>query len=535
MTTNPTNESTSGAVDWAAIDPALADDRAVFPAARVRELIAGTPLQDAAQRDADAVKRLRRVLAMLGLGKAVPEDDEGLAGCLFSVFGMIAGALERRDAFALPAHEEAMASFRKFAKQQGYPVITCAEMDTIVTADGLGPATFYRDRTEHAWRGWANRPGVEDYRERAHSAERGCFRAGLLFDPATLEWQTPAPEAMEQYRPLYQVATPVSNGILWVDVDHETFGSKKNTRTRIVYERVDAQTAPAAPVTASDVRRLGPQHFRALRFAQIAGCTCLTKTPEIEYHKPDCRYRVFAEVERYLESQTRSTAQDILSWARENEGLLNSREFEAIDVAVHRFLASHAVGPADSRYECTPKNGGASFIIDRAPDTWELRECDIRAVVGSSKSPLAAWEPSAGEDVSVCVDNALARAIAMLLSTRNGGDFLYASRLEFLREKVLKLLALQSGEPDVALLSSMAACLNHGFGLLSARPQQSMLDDMRKLYHEVVGRGYYKLENRSRYTEWLSSDIEGGTRATPGLNAPLSGSAPAAKSEGSTQ
>lgn len=52
-------------------------------------------------------------------------------------------------------------------------------------------------------------------------------------------------------------------------------------------------------------------------------------------------------------------------------------------------------------------------------------------------------------------------------------------------------LADSDGEPDQALLISMATCLNHGFRFLAPAQQQSMLHDMRKLWDEVQGRGYY--------------------------------------------
>jgi hypothetical protein len=58
-------------------------------------------------------------------------------------------------------------------------------------------------------------------------------------------------------------------------------------------------------------------------------------------------------------------------------------------------------------------------------------------------------------------------------------------------------------EPDQALLASMAICLRHDFGLLDAKQQSSMLNDMRKLWDEVVGRGYYRPENRERYLAFL--------------------------------
>lgn len=61
-----------------------------------------------------------------------------------------------------------------------------------------------------------------------------------------------------------------------------------------------------------------------------------------------------------------------------------------------------------------------------------------------------------------------------------------------------------SEEPDQALLISMACCLNHGFGLDSKDRQEQQLYDMRKLYDEMAGRGYYKPTNRERYLSMLS-------------------------------
>jgi len=37
------------------------------------------------------------------------------------------------------------------------------------------------------------------------------------------------------------------------------------------------------------------QLLRRLVSAQVAGCTCMTKTPELRYHAEDCHYRLFAE------------------------------------------------------------------------------------------------------------------------------------------------------------------------------------------------------------------------------------------------
>ncbi|MCW0459014.1 hypothetical protein NB717_000082 [Xanthomonas sacchari] len=69
----------------------------------------------------------------------------------------------------------------------------------------------------------------------------------------------------------------------------------------------------------------------------------------------------------------------------------------------------------------------------------------------------------------------------------------------------LALLAKAPDEPDQALLISMATCLNHGFGLLPADRQQSMLRDMRKLWDEVMGRGYYSPQCRERYASMLTA------------------------------
>lgn len=55
----------------------------------------GVPAQDIAL-DKETLTRLRRILRLLQLGSAVPEDDEALSGSLFSVFGLIASTLEKR-------------------------------------------------------------------------------------------------------------------------------------------------------------------------------------------------------------------------------------------------------------------------------------------------------------------------------------------------------------------------------------------------------------------------------------------------------
>lgn len=43
-----------------------------------------------------------------------------------------------------------------------------------------------------------------------------------------------------------------------------------------------------------------------LREAQVGSCSCQTKTPDLEHHRPDCRYRLFVEAEREITEQERS-------------------------------------------------------------------------------------------------------------------------------------------------------------------------------------------------------------------------------------
>ena len=63
-------------------------------------------------------------------------------------------------------------------------------------------------------------------------------------------------------------------------------------------------------------------------------------------------------------------------------------------------------------------------------------------------------------------------------------------------------------EPDDALLVSMAMLVYHGFVLLTPEQKQSQLREMRKLWDEVVGRGYYSPDNRERYVAILADRSE---------------------------
>jgi len=42
--------------------------------------------------------------------------------------------------------------------------------------------------------------------------------------------------------------------------------------------------------------------FRKLLYIQIGGCNCSTKTPNIEFHAEDCRYRLAVEIESMLKA-----------------------------------------------------------------------------------------------------------------------------------------------------------------------------------------------------------------------------------------
>lgn len=82
--------------------------------------------------------------------------------------------------------------FDAFAKQQGYNLMTCAELGSIKTHGGIGPATFWSDDTEHAWRGWANRPlraaslspvsRAETFQSRVQPWMLECFGAEIAAD-----------------------------------------------------------------------------------------------------------------------------------------------------------------------------------------------------------------------------------------------------------------------------------------------------------------------------------------------------------------
>ncbi|CAG9165648.1 hypothetical protein [Cupriavidus pinatubonensis] len=66
--------------------------------------------------------------------------------------------------------------------------------------------------------------------------------------------------------------------------------------------------------------------------------------------------------------------------------------------------------------------------------------------------------------------------------------------------------------PDIALLASIAVCLNHGFGALKTECQEAQLATARQVYNEVAGIGAYRPGRRDEFLSWLSRDIPGGMR-----------------------
>lgn len=60
-------------------------------------------------------------------------------------------------------------------------------------------------------------------------------------------------------------------------------------------------------------------------------------------------------------------------------------------------------------------------------------------------------------------------------------------------------------EPDTALLASMAMRYRHDFGLMDASAQESIMRTMRQIHEEVVGTGFYSVEQRERYLRMLEN------------------------------
>jgi hypothetical protein len=102
---------------------------------------------------------------------------------------------------------------------------------------------------------------VEAYRKRAHAAERGCYRAGLVVDQASGEWAPPAAFGEKQPGAIYQVGKEVRGEVTWSDVEYaryartldesatastrEVFGLLPKMHVRIVFKN-PAYAPPSA-------------------------------------------------------------------------------------------------------------------------------------------------------------------------------------------------------------------------------------------------------------------------------------------------
>jgi hypothetical protein len=105
---------------------------------------------------------------------------------------------------------------------------------------------------------------IEAYRRRAHAAERGCHRAGLLVDAITGEWAPPAASGDKQPGAIYQVGKEVRGEVTWTDVDFTKYASTRDERTstqevfglrprlhvRIVFQNPAYESRPDAGVFA---------------------------------------------------------------------------------------------------------------------------------------------------------------------------------------------------------------------------------------------------------------------------------------------
>lgn len=69
--------------------------------------------------------------------------------------------------------------------------------------------------------------------------------------------------------------------------------------------------------------------------------------------------------------------------------------------------------------------------------------------------------------------------------------------------------------PDEALLACMALRVDQDFGGRSEGERKVLLSKMRAAYEEVVGKGYFRLEERSRYVGYIpkANSQEDGSNA----------------------
>jgi hypothetical protein len=86
-------------------------------------------------------------------------QDEGLPGTADHLRALLAASSP--ECGSGEEHEHGVIdSFKRFAIGQGYDLTTYEEKGVLQSDDGTPLPTFWSGKTEHAWRGWANRTNV---------------------------------------------------------------------------------------------------------------------------------------------------------------------------------------------------------------------------------------------------------------------------------------------------------------------------------------------------------------------------------------
>lgn len=109
--------------------------------------------------------------------------------------------------------------------------------------------------------------------------------------------------------------------------------------------------------------------------------------------------------------------------------------------------------------------------------------------------------------------DALGRELAAARSATepHGSSCTHAEAADAVRYAKAIREAVLPKEPSLSLLASMALRVNHGFALDDERSQQVQLADMRKVYEEVAGNGFYNPER----TEYYRGLVKGTETAAP--------------------
>ncbi|MCA8237698.1 hypothetical protein [Burkholderia cenocepacia] len=92
------------------------------------------------------------------------------------------------------------------------------------------------------------------------------------------------------------------------------------------------------------------QHVHALMMAQSASCTCLTKTPDPQYHDAACRYRLLAEVIDFIEHRSSQPAAAPIGprWIAFTEAIPPVQENGRGDRARRKVLVTNNINARDA-------------------------------------------------------------------------------------------------------------------------------------------------------------------------------------------